>query len=1153
MRADSRVCSHIAEVWAEGDDWDVRELDEMTSPDQNLLAATPTAYSGIRDNASRGKTVDFLKAHLMEGTHLSIVSAYFTVQAYAALKDSLDQIDRLRFLFGEPRFIRNIDPERSERKQFGLTEFGLQLSNQIAQRAAARACAEWIREKVEIRSVREQGLLHGKLYHIENKGVDEALVGSSNFTVHGLGLARERNNIELNLVVNDNRDRRDLKAWFDELWDNPQLVSDVRDDVLRDLERLHANNAPAFIYYLTLYHLFKDELEGKRETDRRLRETTLLESLIWRKLFEFQKDGAKGAINKLLHFNGCILADSVGLGKTFEALAVIKYFESRNERVLVLCPKKLRENWTVYRSNSRLNPLLEDRFRYDVLSHTDLSRESGFSGDLKIEDINWEIYDLVVIDESHNFRNNSPGRPRPDGSRAVSRYGRLIEQIIQKGARTKVLLLSATPVNNQISDLRNQISLIAGGDVTKDPTADRALSKALDIDSISETTRKAQAQFTTWTKLLPANRSTRELITSLGSDFFRMLDNLSIARSRSQIKRYYKAEMERLGGFPRREKPHSEYPGIDTRNRFLTFEDLDREIGNLSLSLYHPTNNLRNDLSPSIREGYERHIGNFTQAGRERILIAMMKVNFLKRLESSIDSFRLTLFRTIEKIRVTEEKIERFRTFASENPEIDLDSLDPGDLEAEDLDPEDLQIGGKLKVNLAHLDLDRWLGKIRDDHKQLLFLLDRAREITPERDAKLQRLKELISKRVQNPTQTKDARTNRKILIFTAFADTARYLYEHIHAWAQPVQPGLHLAMVEGSGGNKATLGRSDFASILTNFSPISKERDRQPEFPQDKEIDILIATDCISEGQNLQDCPTLVNYDIHWNPVRIIQRFGRIDRIGSLNPVISLINFWPTEDLDAYIDVKQRVEARMALVDLTATGEDNLLNTEQLHDLIESDLHYRNRQLKRLKDEIIELEDLNEDNLSLSDFSLDDFRLDLSRYLEANKELLETSPLGLHGVVARDPAIPTAQPGVIFCFRPLSLAPLESQLEDKLVNPLGKHFLVYVHDDGNVRFTFAQPKQCLHLFRDLAAGKAAVNEQLCDLFDERTKNGISMDFYSELVLKAIASIRHTFSRRSSASLLSGRDGKLPQKKNTPSQSEQDYELVTWLVLMDVK
>lgn len=361
------------------------------------------------------------------------------------------------------------------------------------------------------------------------------------------------------------------------------------------------------------------------------------------------------------------------------------------------------------------------------------------------------------------------------------------------------------------------------------------------------------------------------------------------------------------------------------------------------------------------------------------------------------------------------------------------------------------------------------------------------------------------------------------------------------------------MAMVEGSGGNRTTLGKSDFSSILTNFSPISKERDRQPEFPQDEEIDILIATDCISEGQNLQDCATLVNYDIHWNPVRIIQRFGRIDRIGSLNPVISLINFWPTEDLDAYIDVKQRVEARMALVDLTATGEDNLLNAEQLHDLIESDLHYRNRQLRRLKDEIIELEDLDEDNLTLADFSLDDFRLDLLRYLEANKELLESAPMGLHAVVAPDPAIPVARPGVIFCFRPLSLAPLETKKEDKLVNPLGRHFLVYLHDDGNVRFTFAQPKQCLHLFRDLTADKTTANEHLCDLFDQQTQNGTDMARHGELARKAIASIRQTFSKRSAASLLSGRDGKLPRKEDTPGDDEQSYELVTWLVVVEAK
>jgi len=346
---------------------------------------------------------------------------------------------------------------------------------------------------VEIRSIRQTGFLHGKAYHIQNGNASSAILGSSNFTVPGLGFRASGNNIELNLVVDSDRDRKDLFAWFDEVWVDDKLTKDVKDEVLRYLERLYANHPPEFIYYLTLFHIFRDELEGTEKFDDTLKRTTLLESQVWNMLFSFQKDGVKGAINKILEYNGCIIADSVGWGKTFEALAVIKYFELRNERVLVLCPKKLRHNWTVYKSNSRLNPLLDDGLAYDVLSHTDLSREGGMTGDLDLANLNWGNYGLIVIDEAHNFRNNAVGKEKDDGSRRRTRYERLMEDVIQSGVKTKVLLLSATPVNNQIADIRNQISLIARGDVARseDPTFDVAFRQNLGVPSVRETTRQA--------------------------------------------------------------------------------------------------------------------------------------------------------------------------------------------------------------------------------------------------------------------------------------------------------------------------------------------------------------------------------------------------------------------------------------------------------------------------------------------------------------------------------------------------------------------------------------------------------------------------------------------------------------------------------------
>ncbi|EDY83482.1 Helicase conserved C-terminal domain protein [Verrucomicrobiia bacterium DG1235] len=1100
--------------------------------------------SSLRDNRpSRGSVGEYLREQIVPGTQLSFVSAYFTVNAYDALKSELESAESLRFLFGEPSFISEIDSEKDSKKNFKLTEDGLELAHSLKQRPAAKACAEWIRRMVEIRSIRQSGFLHGKAYHIQNLNASSAILGSSNFTVPGLGLRQSGNNIELNLVVDSDRDRNDLRAWFEEVWDDDSLSKDVKSEVLRYLERLYANHSPEFIYYLTLYHVFREELEGTVGIDDSLKRTTLLESNIWKMLFSFQKDGVKGAINKILEYNGCILADSVGLGKTFEALAVIKYFELRNERVLVICPKKLRQNWTVYRSNSRLNPLLDDSLAFDVLSHTDLSREGGMSGDINLATQNWGNYGLIVIDESHNFRNNAVGKEKEDGSRRRSRYERLMEDVIQSGLKTKVLLLSATPVNNQIADIRNQISLIAGGDVARssNPAFDAAFQDKLGVPSVKETTRQAQSKFTTWTKRPPEQRKTRDLIHQLGSDFFKLLDGLSIARSRAQIKRYYAKELATLGGFPDRDKPQAEYPEIDAQNQFLNFQQLDDQISSLTLSLYHPSSYLRKNLPQSVLDQYAQRIGNFTQEGRERILISMMKVNFLKRLESSIDSFRSTLARTIQKIDDLKAKIENFQKAKIQNPAFDFANLSDEDFDDLDFDPEDLKIGGKHKINLEHLNLPDWKLAISKDRDQLQYLLDHAEPITPNRDAKLLRLKDRVSKKLENPSINKEGESIRKVIVFTAFSDTARYLWDNL---AEPLHQkhGTHAALISGGGANRTTLGKSDFEHILTNFSPRSKGRDRQPELPQDQEIDLLIATDCISEGQNLQDCDLLINYDIHWNPVRIIQRFGRIDRIGSRNKRVSLVNFWPTKDLDSYLNVKHRVEARMALVDLTASGEDNLLNSEQFQDLIEADLHYRNKQLKRLQNEILDLEDLDEETISLADFSLADFRLDLLRFLESNREALETAPLGLYAVVPPDPKIPAAQPGILFCFR---------QRNDRRpteVNPLAPHYLVYVLDDGNVRLTFAQPKQSLEVFRALAASQSTALDGLCDLFDDRTGDGTTMKHENLLLERAVESIKATFGKRAASTLFSSRDGKLPSSKDTPSSSA-DLELVTWLVI----
>lgn len=1112
-----------------------------------MKSKAPTSTSsGIRDNHTRGTVGDFLKQQLKPGSDLDLVTAYFTVFAYDKLRAELDALGRIRLLFGEAAFIKTLDPDKDDGAAYVLRDDGLALSGGLSQRHLAKACAGWMKKKVEVRSVTRTGFLHGKMTHIRRGEVSAAILGSSNFTTRGLGLAADNNNVELNLIVNDDRDREDLRVWFEELWNDKTRVEDVKQKVLDYLQQVYQDQAPEFIYFKTLYHLFKDLLDSGAEIDKNLQQTSLLETGIWKKLFAFQQDGAKAAINKLRQYNGCILADSVGLGKTFEALAVIKYFELKNERTLVLCPKKLADNWLLYRQNSALNPFEKDRFRYDVLHHTDLSREKGLSNGIALEGLNWGNYDLVVIDESHNFRNNALGPIGDDGLPIRrTRYERLIRDIIGSGIRTKVLLLSATPVNNDLADLRNQFSFIAGGDVARDARADSAFQASLGIRSVKITTRDAQARFTNWARLPAAKRDKKDLIHVLGGDFLKMLDALTIARSRRHITKHYQSEMAELGGFPKRRPPVSLYPEIDTEDQFPTYDDVAAQISQYKLWLFRPSEHILKDVPKEIREGYERRIGGFTQQGRERILTGMMRVSLLKRLESSIDSFRISLQRTLKKIEALEQQMDRFEKFRSENPDLDYETLTPEEIDDPDL-ADVLQVGRRIRFKLAHLDLTAWRSHLAEDRKQLKSLLAKALPIDPSRDSKLADLKKQIAAKVKNPSKDKDGQPNRKVLVFTAYADTARYLYAQLHEWAR-TELGIHISLVIGSGENDSTYTTSrEFTEILFDFSPRSKRRAEFRGKEAREQVDLLIASDCISEGQNLQDCDTVINYDIHWNPVRIIQRFGRIDRIGSKATAVHLINFWPTVHLDRYINLKIRVEARMALVDLTATQTDNPLDEKQLEDLITADLRLRDRQLERLRKEVLDLEEF-EDTVTLADFSLEDFRLDLQRYLFANREKLRDAPLGLYAVAPPASDIPMARPGALFCLR--HKGQREASANEK-VNPLAPHYLAFVHADGQVRLAFTQAKTILSLFRELALGKTEPYEQLCRLFDRQTEQGAKMDDYDRLLRSAVDSIANTFQKRAAGGLQRGRDFVLPKASDQVAPNS-DFELLTWLVILD--
>jgi len=1104
-------------------------------------------YSAIRDNYSYGTVGDFLKHAISSNSEVSIVSAYFTIYAYHQLKDNLDEIKNLRFLFGDPAFVKSVDPDKINTRGFRIEDdkISIPLESRLTQGKVAKECSDWIKAKTEIRSMVKPNFLHGKLYHIRQEGgIEKAIAGSSNFTINGLGLGGSKN-IELNLIIDGDRDRQELKSWFDSIWDDQTgLVEDVKDQVLKYLEQLYIENDPEFIYYKTLYHIFENYLDEQKRGGLLDERTGFYDSEIWNKLYDFQRDGVKGAINKILKHNGCIIADSVGLGKTYEALAVIKYFELLNNRVLVVCPKKLTGNWTIYQAsqNHALNPLKKDRYNYTVLYHTDMGRESGKSNanGIDLENFNWGAYDLVVIDESHNFRGNPMDNVKDDGRIKMNRAKWLIEKVIKSGVKTKVLMLSATPVNNTLRDLRNQIAFITEG-------KEDALFEACKIKDIGLTLKNAQAQFTSWADPKNRRRNMKGLLERLDSSFFKLLDELTIARSRKHIKSFYR--FDSVSSFPKRNKPYSVYPDIDIQRRFPSYDRINKQILEYRLSVFNPTAYVRPDRQQKYEEIAGKQVLAFTQSDRENYLIGMMKVNFLKRLESSIESFEISLDRTIRKIESLEQKIIRFQGIKIPNQEESLDSYTPDEEELEENGDEqdEWQVGKKLKFDLADLELDRWLNDLKKDKDALVDILNNAKAVTPERDAKLKELQKLIENKIRNPINT----SNKKVIVFTAFADTAQYIYDNIIDWARK-EFGLYCSLVCGSY-TQTTFGKNDYDSILLNFSPISKKRAKIASATQIGEIDILIATDCISEGQNLQDCDYLINYDIHWNPVRIIQRFGRIDRLESINKTIQLVNFWPTKDLDNYINLKERVEVRMALVDVTATSEDNILNTEQIQELISDDLKYRDQQLKKLKDEVLDLEDMDE-TVSLTDFTLDDFRIELLNFIESNRRRLKDSPLGLYAIVPSpsgeyaDREFTSAEkdiikPGVIFC-----LAQKANSEGNEAVNTLNPYFLVYIRDDGTVRYNYTNAKQILEIYRLLCQGRKTPYDKLCELFNEETQNGEKMDKYSDLLKAAVNAIVQIFKKRGNQKLTSDRGALLIPKAKQLNEME-DFELITWLIV----
>ena len=1029
------------------------------------------------DNLSE-KLVDDLRVTMQRDSRVSIAAACFSVYAYEELKAQLENIDELRFLFTSPTFLQEKTakarrefyiPRRNREKALHGSEFEIRLRNDFSQKAISRECADWIRRKVCFKSNQTaEGIPN---FMTIDSAEPVAYAPVNGFTRADLGC--ERGNSLFTMINRiDAPQSTQYLELFNTIWNDKQRLQDVTDTVLESITTAYQENSPEFLYFFALYNIFGDFLEHVSEDDLPSDANGFKESIVWNKLYTFQKDAALAIISKLEQFNGCILADSVGLGKTFTALAVIKYYENRNLRVLVLCPKKLSDNWITYKANYRNNPLAGDRLRYDVLYHTDLSREQGFSGETDLSKLNWAAYDLVVIDESHNFRNG--GDVDDDGK--SNRYTKLMNKVIRPGARTRVLMLSATPVNNRFYDLRNQLALAYEGNSS-------AWKDKLDTNrSVEEIFRSAQKQFNAWSKLAPSQRTTEQLMRMLDFDFFEILDAVTIARSRQHIEKYY--NIEEIGNFPTRLPPVTKQPPLTDLNNAITYDEIYELILSLTLSIYTPSNY----ILPSRLKKYAdlNHEGknSLTQAGREESIRRLMSINLLKRLESSVHSFRLTLQRIRDMIAATLDTIHTY----DPHKIIELKDLTgAADFDADDMESDLFTVGRKVKIALEDMDYLTWQRDLQTDFETLQLLLGMVADITPGHDSKLQTLLQTLAEKQREPLN----KDNRKVLIFTAFSDTAQYLYEQVGAYMLR-SFGLHTALVTGSVEGRSTVPKfkADLNNVLTCFSPVSK--DRAALMPDGPDIDILIATDCISEGQNLQDCDCVINYDIHWNPVRLVQRFGRIDRIGSRNVVIQMINFWPDVQLDAYIDLRARVETRMKALVLSSTGDDNPLSPEE-----KGDLEYRREQLQRLRTEVVDLEDMR-GGVSITDLGLNEFRMELLEYAKHHPEL-ETCPGGISAVAA---ATPDAPPGVVFVLKNVHN---EVNINDR--NRLHPYYLVYLDEDGVTLHSHLCPKDILDAMRQLCRGQKQPDKALCRAFNAETDDGRKMQKYSDLLEDAVLSI----------------------------------------------
>ena len=1059
--------------------------------------------------AATNEYIERIKSVLQnkKNADIYILNDKLTLSVFAVLEQSLKNVRHIYLIIrGKQQLPRDevtrefeMNPNDTLYNEYDIVE-----KNQLTHFAKAKNMHDFISKNVEIRRLSPRANVGFNILIIDD---DFMITGTTSLELNERRLEQR---IDFNSVISGDMDKSQIirfKNEFERIWLSEQITYDFKDELLGSLAYVYKEHSPEFAYYFTLNQLYGDKIDESVQRFER-DNAGFKDSIIWNMLFDFQKEAVRYAIEKINRYNGCIIADSVGLGKTFEALAVIKYFSDRQDNILVLTPAKLYNNWDTYRDNDyEDNPLADDVIKYKVMCHTDLSRYSGISrSGYDLARFDWSRFDLIVIDESHNFRN------RTEKEESETRYQRLLETVVKKKTHTKVLLLSATPVNNSLTDLKNQISLITGDQ-------DDAYEK-YGIESISQTLRKASAVFNAWEK--SGNASKEELYDTLPKDFFDLLELLTISRSRKHITNYYKSED--IGTFPAKLPVSTYNPNIDTQRELLNFKETLVTLEDLQLAAYTPMRYIKREYQAMYQEKYQTiHKGRvvFTQEGRENTTKILQMFNLFKRLESSVYAFSQTLKRQ-------NERIDNYISLLKGNSTDLTDEVYSDD--------EETSLDYKLDIKVAHLNKEEYLGDLLFDKSIIETLIKQAEEILQNgRDEKLIQLKSIINDKINN-TPTNDG--NKKLLIFSAFADTANYLYDSISG--ELLNQGYYTGIVRGADKPRTTIPQKykpknpngkqldfDFNKVLTYFSPVSKNGN----VPEDRQITVLIGTDCISEGQNLQDCDTVINYDIQWNPVNLIQRFGRIDRIGSRNTKIKLINFFPAMDLNEYLGLESRVKNKMVQSNIVSTGDDNLLSPEM------NDLGFRTRQMEKLRNEVIDIDDAS-DTISITDLNMNQYIYELSQFIRSHKELSQV-PRGIYSI-AKANELGINQSGVLFCFKYKNNE--EKPNSDSSLFP---YYLSFVSDDGEVVYKSTQARELLKRFRGLCYRMNTVNEELVRVFLRETRNTKDMSRYSDLLNKVVGTIQKVEEDNAGFSLFDFGGF----KNDFADKTSDDFELVSFIIV----